>query len=46
VTAAPSGQVLPRGPQHQAADVLAPPDAPVQRGKMLGGVIGEYHRAA
>jgi hypothetical protein len=35
---APSGRVLAREPQHQVADVLAPIDAPVQRGK----VIGEY----
>jgi hypothetical protein len=38
-----SGQVLPREPQHQVADVLAPPDALVQRPKALGGVINEYH---
>jgi hypothetical protein len=41
----PSGQVLPGEPQHQAADVLAPLDAPVQRSK-VPGVINEYHRAA
>jgi hypothetical protein len=32
-TAVPSGQVLPREPQHQVADVLAPLDAPVQHRK-------------
>ncbi|MFI5066572.1 MAG: hypothetical protein ACHP9Z_21710 [Streptosporangiales bacterium] len=41
-----SGQVLPGEPQHQVADVLAPFDGPVQRRKVPGGVISEYHRAA
>ncbi len=45
MTAASSGQILPREPQHQAVDVLAPLDASVQRRKPLGDVINEYHRA-
>jgi len=39
------GAFGPGEPQHQAADALAPLDAPVQRRKVLGGVINEHHRA-
>jgi putative transposase len=34
-----------RPPDHDDP-VVIPHDAPVQRRKMLGGVINEYHRAA
>jgi putative transposase len=34
-----------RPPDHDTP-VIAPPGAPVQRRKVLGGVIGEYYRAA
>jgi hypothetical protein len=33
-------------PPDQDAPVVVPLDAPVQRRKILGGVINEYHRAA
>ena len=38
-----SRQQLP--PDHDTP-VVVPPSAPVQRRKILGGVINEYHRAA
>jgi hypothetical protein len=31
---------------HSTGLVVAPLEAPVQRRKVLGGVINEYHRAA
>jgi len=34
-----------RAPGHHTP-VVVPPDAPVQRRKILGGVINEYYRAA
>jgi transposase InsO family protein len=34
-----------RAPDHHTP-VVVPPDAPVQRRKILGGVINEYYRAA
>lgn len=39
------GPGLPSELQHQVADVLAPLDSPVQRRKVLGGLINKYHRA-
>ena len=33
-------------PPDQEGQVSVPPDLPVQRRKVLGGVINEYHRAA
>jgi len=33
-------------PPDQDEPIVVPPDAPVQRRKVLGGVINEYHRAA
>ena len=34
-----------RPPEHDES-VVVPPDAPVQRRKVLSGVINEHHRAA
>jgi len=34
-----------RPPDH-GEPVVVPPGAPIQRRKVLGGVINEYHRAA
>ena len=33
-------------PPDQDEPIVVPLDAPVQRRKVLGGVINEYHRAA
>jgi hypothetical protein len=39
-------QSLQQRPPDHHTPVVVPPDAPVQRRKILGGVINEYYRAA